>query len=196
MQLAPNNDGSFDNLSGVVRFIEQAFEWDIVSYNFYPFYWGAKSRWKKAYNYQFNDQLFTNFMQSGMARVIVTVRPGFEKAVNWYMATGQVWNGGTVPIIGEELFISLDQEMKDIEFKAEGLPWKTTLPSDLTLIQSSTIALNAQGLPCGCPTTVGGQVILDSKIDPSTNIIGSEVNSDPVPTPPIIVAAEAEQRPR
>jgi len=170
--LKPNNSAVFNENTSVARFMEQAFEWDIISYNFYPFYWGSTNRWKQAYNFQFKDALFTNFMQAGMARVVVTVRPGFEKAVNWYMATGQVWNGGQVPTLGEELFLSIDQELKDVEPKAEGLPWKTKVPSDLTIIQSSTIGLDAQGLPCGCPETVGGEVNLGSKIIPSNAIIG------------------------
>ena len=31
-----------------------------------------------------------------MARVVVTVKPGFEDAVNFYMSTGKIWNGGEV----------------------------------------------------------------------------------------------------
>lgn len=174
MEIKPNNDETFDNNASVARFMEQAFEWDIISYSFLPFYWGSKDRWKDTYNYQFDDALFTNFMQAGMARVVLTVRPGFEKAVNWYMATGQVWNGGQIPTIGDDLFLSIDQELKDVKPTPEGLPWKTILPSDLTVIQSSTIALDAQGLPCGCPTTVGGQVNLTAKIDPSDDLIGGK----------------------
>jgi hypothetical protein len=49
---------------------------------------------------------------------------------------------------------------------------ETKVPSDLTIIQSSTIGLDAQGLPCGCPETVGGEVNLGSKIIPSNAIIG------------------------
>jgi len=171
-ETVPRNDAAFDANAAVTLFMEQAFEWNIISYNFYPFYWGSKSRWHAAYNYNFSDPLFTNFMQAGMARVIVSVRPGFEKAVNWYMATGQVWNGGEVPTLGDDLFLSLDQEMQEVEPTPEGLPWKTKLPSDLTVIQSSTIGLLAQGLPCGCPTTVGGEVHLDAVIEPTNTQIG------------------------
>ena len=88
------------------------------------------------------------------------------------MATGQVWNGGQVPTLGHELFLSIDQELKDVKPTPEGLPWKTKLPSDLTVIQSSTIGLQAEGLPCGCPDTVGGEVHLDAKIELTKALIG------------------------
>ncbi|WP_294299323.1 hypothetical protein [uncultured Chryseobacterium sp.] len=54
-------------------------------------------------------------MQSGMARVIVTVRPGFEEAVRHFMATGQIWNGGEVPVIDDPLFLSIVDEMRKTE---------------------------------------------------------------------------------
>jgi hypothetical protein len=172
--LRPLNNAAFDYNASVTRFMEQAFEWDIMSYSFLPFYWGNKDRWNKVYKYQFDDALFTNFMQAGMARVILTVRPGFEQAVNWYMATGEVWNGGQTPVIGSELFLSIDQEIKITTPKPEGLPWKTTIPSDLTVIQSSTIGLEAEGLPCGCPTEVGGAVQMLAEITHSPTLIGGD----------------------
>ena len=36
-------------------------------------------------------------MQAGMARELVTVKPGFEAAIMHYMTTGQIWNGGQLP---------------------------------------------------------------------------------------------------
>jgi hypothetical protein len=185
----PIQNQAFEDNASVTQFMEQAFEWEIMSYVFYPYYWGNEKNWKTAYNYKFDDALFTNFMQAGMARVILSVRPGFEKIVNWYMATGQVWNGGQVPTMGDDLFLSIDQEIKDVKPTPEGLPWKTTLPSDLTVIQSSTIGLEASGLPCGCPDTVGGEVNLNGEITASTAQLGGPIAAQPpvVATNPKIV---------
>ena len=44
-----------------------------------------------------------SFLQVGMARVIVTVKPGFEDAVQLFIETGLIWNGGEVPVIGDPL---------------------------------------------------------------------------------------------
>lgn len=132
-----------------VKFVEQAFEWESLSYMLYPFYWAAKQRWEALYSTETDDILFTKFLQSGMARVILTVRPGFEDAVNWFFETGQVWNGAAAPVIGDDLYLSIVDELMEPEYVVEG-SWETRLPSSLTAIQSGSVALNATGLPCEC----------------------------------------------
>ncbi len=139
---------AMDKYASVARFMEQAFEWEIMSYSFFPFYWGEKAKWNEVYTFENDDPLFRAFMQSGMARVIVTVRPGFEEAVMYYLATGQVWNGGQVPVINDPLYLSIVDELKTIEEKPEGDPWETKVPTSLTVIQNSTVGLDADGLPC------------------------------------------------
>lgn len=133
---------ALDDYAAFSKFIEQAFEWEIMSYNFYPYYWGAKEDWSSLYQYDNNDPLFRSFMQSGMARVIVTVRPGFEEAVNYYMQTGQIWNGGEVPVIEDKLFMSIVDELRQIPGQKEGKAWATRLPTSLTILQAQTIGLN------------------------------------------------------
>lgn len=143
----PRQDENLDNYAAMVKFFEQAFEWDIMSYNFYPFYWANKENWAKKYVIQNNDPLFRAFLQSGMARVIVTVRPGFEEAVNWYLATGQIWNGGQVPTIDDPEFLSIVDELRETESVIEET-WETRVPTSLTVIQAGSIGLNVEGLPC------------------------------------------------
>ena len=135
-----------DDYSSFVKFMEQAFEWDIMSYYFYPYYWGAKEDWEQLYKFDSNDALFRSFMQAGMARVIVTVRPGFEKAVMHYMATGSIWNDGETPVIGDELYLSIVDELKEQEYEVDG-SWETTLPTNLIALQKSGVAIDAEGLP-------------------------------------------------
>ncbi|NVK53668.1 MAG: hypothetical protein HWD85_12100 [Flavobacteriaceae bacterium] len=153
------NTQEMDRYSAMVKFIEQAFEWDIMSYMFYPFYWADKQRWETLYNYDVNDKRFKEFMQAGMGRVIVTVRPNFEKSVQWYLKTGQIWNGLDTPIFDEDLFLSITDELNNPEYKIEET-WETREPSTLTLIQSDTIALKAEGLPCFCDEEVQPKEII------------------------------------
>jgi hypothetical protein len=143
-----NVSAALDDYSAFVKFMEQAFEWEIMSYNFYPYYWGQRKDWSSLYQYDNNDPLFRNFMQAGMARVIVTVRPGFEEAVRFYMQTGEIWNGGEVPIIEDKLFLSLVEELRAPKGKKEGKAWATRLPTALTILQANNIGLNvSQALP-------------------------------------------------
>jgi hypothetical protein len=145
----PNNDAAMESYAALVKFIEQAFEWEILSYTFYPFYWANKDDWQAAYQQDNDDAIFRAFLQSGMARTMVSVRPGFEEAVMYYMATGKVWNGGKVPVIGDDLYLSIVEELKHPEYYVEET-WETRVPTTLTLIQEGGIAAEADGLPCEC----------------------------------------------
>lgn len=161
-----------------VKFFEQAFEWNLMSYNFYPFYWAEKSKWQDLYNVEeVDDPLFRSFLQSGMARVIVTVRPGFEEVVNWYMATGQVWNGGQVPTMDDPLFISIVQELRQPEGAVEET-WESRVPTSLTVIQAGTIGLNVEGLPCDVDCS--DYKVFDSDGHQVFNADGTPKSSNPI----------------
>lgn len=140
---------SMDKYAATVKFFEQAFEWDLMEYRFYPFYWADRTRWNNLYNLDNDDALFRSFLQAGMARTMLTVRPGFEEAVMFYMSTGLIWNGGDTPALNDPLYLSIVNELASPEYFIEDT-WETRLPSTLTLIQAKTIALNAEGLPCYC----------------------------------------------
>lgn len=137
-----NNPDSFENLettiaglgdyASFIQFLEQAFEWEIMSYTFYPYYWGDRKRWTQLYRYDgTDDPLFKAFMQSGMARVIVTVRPGFERAVGLFLGSGIIWNGSRPPVLEDPLFLSAVQEAERIEATPYGKAWLTRLPTSL-----------------------------------------------------------------
>lgn len=171
-----------------------------MSYIFYPFYWGNRDKWENLYASDIDDVLFAKFMQSGMARVIVTVRPGFEDAVNWFMNTGQIWNGEcSPPVIGDDLYLSIVEELQEPEYYVEGT-WETRVPSTLTVIQSSGVGLLASGLPCACDEkkvetlvandeTLTGESDDEESDDTKEEGVGSwTVNPDDEnQTPPIVV---------
>lgn len=142
---------SLDDYASFAKFMEQAFEWEIMSYNFYPFYWGNRKEWNDLYNFENNDPLFRSFMQAGLARVVLTVRPGFEKAVLHYMSTGSIWNGGELPVLDDPLYRSIVDELdKPLGIK-EGKAWKTRVPTSLTILQADSLGLKVEkALPCEC----------------------------------------------
>ncbi|WP_395043103.1 hypothetical protein [Flavobacterium sp.] len=137
-----------DDYGSFAKFMEQAFDWNLMSYNFYPFYWGNRDDWDELFQTEINDPIFRNFMQAGMCRVIVTVKPGFEKAVMHYMNFGQIWNGGQMPILGDPLYLSIVDELKEQEYTVEET-WETVVPTSLIALQNSGVAVDATGLPCG-----------------------------------------------
>jgi hypothetical protein len=140
---------AFQTHASTVKFFEQAFDWDIMAYVFYPYFYADEADWKKLFQSQdAADPLFQAFLQSGMARTVVPVRPGFEDAVNWYMTTGEIWNGqGLVVDQDDDLYVSVAEEMQTIEGFVEGT-WETRLPTALTILQAGSIGLNVEGLPC------------------------------------------------
>ena len=79
-----------DIYTALAKFMEQAMEWEIMDYTFYPYYWGNRTEWQQMYVSESIDPLFRSFLQAGMARVIVTVKPGFEDAVQFFLTTGKI----------------------------------------------------------------------------------------------------------
>jgi hypothetical protein len=154
INVQPEATEKMDQYAAMVKFIEQAFEWDIMSYKFYPFYWGNKDQWRQNYQLEVSDPLFRSFLQSGIARVIVSIRPGFEEAVMYFMATGQIWNGGQVPAIGDDLYLSIVEELKNPTYYIDET-WETRVPTTLTVIQAGNIGLTDTKLPCDCNSTNG-----------------------------------------
>lgn len=133
-----------------IKFFETAFHWEIFSYVFYPYYYGAKCSWSELLQTKNDDPIFEAFLQSGMAKLLVPVRPQFEKAVMWYIETGEIYTDeNLVPEIEDDRYLSLLKELQNQEdIRVEG-KWKTRVPSALTIIQAkSTYLEDVKGLPC------------------------------------------------
>ena len=132
---------NLDKYTSTAKFLEQAFEWSIMDYTFYPYYWADRKEWQEMYLTENIDALFRSFLQAGLARVIVTVKPGFEEAVQYFLTTGEVWLGGETPIIGDPLYVSISQEMRDPTGIAQGNYWITRIPTTLTILQAKSTGL-------------------------------------------------------
>jgi hypothetical protein len=123
-----------------IRFFEQAFEWEQMMYLFYPYYWGRKNNWLKRALLQDVDPLFAEFIKAGSVRVMVSVRPGFEKAVAHFFDTGQIWEGGDLPDISSPLYVSIIEEIRERdkapgEEVPQGDPWDVHLPTTLLILR-------------------------------------------------------------
>ncbi|KUJ58028.1 hypothetical protein AR686_03295 [Chryseobacterium aquaticum subsp. greenlandense] len=175
-------DENLDQYTALAKFLEQAFEWTIMDYTFYPYYWASRDEWQTMYLSESTDPLFRSFLQAGMARVVVTVNPGFEDAVQFFMATGKVWNGGEVPVIGDPMYMSIVDEMREPLGKKQGKAWITTLPTSLNILQKDSVGLiTTTALPFSeenpeefeVPSDV---VTDDSDFQPNNNLLGVKSN--------------------
>jgi hypothetical protein len=124
-----------------VRFFEEAFEWEEMTWILYPYFWGRKDHWYRRVDYEDSDPEFEKFVQSGFARANVPIRPGFEGALEHYLATGKVWNGGALPGISSDLFLPLSMEIQEsLGKKSEqpvkyGEPWLVKVPTNLVKLR-------------------------------------------------------------
>jgi hypothetical protein len=96
-----------------VRFFEQAFEWKFMNFVLYPYFWGRKCSWEEKKKQESDNLLFQRFLQAGYAGVSISVRPGFEGHVNYFLKTKQIWGKtGQPPVAGPD-FVPIYQEIKE-----------------------------------------------------------------------------------
>jgi len=131
----------------LVQFLEQAFDWQHLSYLFYPYFWARMPMWLQLMNRDDPaDPLFTEFLQAGSARVLLAVKPGYENAVLHFLATREPWLGGASPVIGDPLYLPLYEEVRDRQDDLAGAEpvgdsWEFTLPTSLVYLQSTAYPL-------------------------------------------------------
>jgi hypothetical protein len=98
----------------IIRFFEQVFEWNYVTYLFYHSMWARKCKWPELIDEDSGDPLFDKFLMAGAARVQVPVRNGMEEYFAWFLKTGQIWGAsGIPPISGDDEYVSMIQELKE-----------------------------------------------------------------------------------
>ena len=136
----------------IVQFFEQLFEWRLMTYAFYPYFWGRQCNWERIYQLEDVDPLFLQFLQAGYARVVVPIREGYERAALRFLADGALWDGGAAPGIDSPMYVAIENELKepvgivdpDIE------PWPIRVPTELTVLQCGSGCVEGDGLPCPC----------------------------------------------
>lgn len=126
-----------------IRFFENAFEWNNATWVFYPYMWARHARWITALHLTDPDPDFAAFLRAGAARLQVPVRPGFERAVAYYCQTGAIWDGNDVPLIGDDLYVPIIEEITEklgkldegVPFPPDSQPWEVTVPTSLVVVQ-------------------------------------------------------------
>jgi len=72
----------------LIKFLHQAIEWENMLYFLYPYFWSHTSRWEFKKYLDHPDFMHRVFLKSGSARVVLTIRPGFEKDFVSFLETG------------------------------------------------------------------------------------------------------------
>lgn len=125
-------------------FFQQSFEWEQMTYVFYPYYWSRQSEWIKSLNIQTGDSLFAKFLSSGFARVVVPVRPGHEGDALYFLETGKIWGGTTPPVLGDPRYVDIVNEIKEMlgapdDGISDGTtPWRFKVPTSLVVLDDES----------------------------------------------------------
>jgi hypothetical protein len=143
-----NQSQAFTAYATSVKFFEQAIDWPLMSYLFYPYYWADKCDWADLMQRESEDPVFQAFLQSGMARVVVPIRTQYAEAFAFYLETGEIWHGNDlVPGTENDFYLSILEELQTTEGIVEE-EWETRVPSTLAIIQGKSAFLEDEGLPC------------------------------------------------
>lgn len=128
-----------------VQFLEQAFEWENLSYVLYPYFWADKGQWGELADLSGPDPDFARFLRAGSARVIVPARPGFANQVWLYTSLGLLWGGGPAPAPDDDEYLSIADEIRAQEKPPrDGIPgesWEVRLPTSLVWLDPGNTTL-------------------------------------------------------
>lgn len=91
-----------------IKFVQHAIEWENVLYFTYPYFWDAPKNWTLKQFLDHPDAVHRSFLRAGAARVVLTIRPGFEKSFSELVETGAF---GKLP--GDHPYITIAEEIQN-----------------------------------------------------------------------------------
>jgi hypothetical protein len=130
-----------------MSFFENAIEWENMTWNFHPYFWGRKPKWvdKMRYLTDQTDPEFTDFLRAGAARVMVPVRPTLSKSMLFYLqSNGEIWAGDDVALTEE--YTDLIKDLNGVSVNSSGQeitqdfpvavdpPWVIKMPTTLVTL--------------------------------------------------------------
>jgi hypothetical protein len=129
-------------LGRYIRFLQQAFEWEQMTWRYHPYFWGRKQYWLDKVLFDDPDEEFRDFLRAGAARVLVSVRPGFEGAVAHFMDTGTVPTVAELGQMASPLYLPFLAEAGGGDVAIEdatpyGPPWQVRAPTTLVKLRSA-----------------------------------------------------------
>jgi hypothetical protein len=101
-----------ENYEAIVNFINQAVDWDNIIYFLYSYFWDVPESWDFIRQIQHPDSTRQAFLRAGSARVILTVRKGWELAWAYFVAYGST-------VLPEDLpshpYLTIAQQIADYD---------------------------------------------------------------------------------
>jgi hypothetical protein len=91
-----------------VKFLHHAIEWENLLYFTYPYFWDTPQDWTLKRFLEHPDAFHRRFLRAGSARVVLTIRPGFEKSFAELVETG-----GFDQLPGDHPYVSVAEEIQN-----------------------------------------------------------------------------------
>jgi hypothetical protein len=134
------NFPSAEDQGAYIQFFEQAFEWENMTYLFYPYFWSRKAQWQNLALQTNTDADFLDFLKAGSARVVIPIRPTLEPLALFYLMTGQIWGGGGLNGVSDPYYLPIADEIADQEGAGDvsvpqGDPWEVKVPTTLVKLR-------------------------------------------------------------
>lgn len=79
----------------IMRFLNEAFEWEYVTWVTYPYFWDVPSLQEQKVYFEHADPTHREFLRASAARVFLTLRPGFENDLLWLIDKGALPAAGS-----------------------------------------------------------------------------------------------------
>lgn len=92
----------------MVKFLQQAIEWENLLYFLYPYFWDVPVAWNFVRNLRHPDPTRQQFLRAGSARVVLTIRPGYEEAFAAFVDLGNF--GDILP--PDHPYLTIGQEIQ------------------------------------------------------------------------------------
>jgi len=83
----------------LVKFVHQAVEWENLLYFLYPHFWGSEKAGRDKMLFSHGDPEHEKFLRAGYARIVLTVRPGFEVDFTHLVEQGSLSGISTSPYL-------------------------------------------------------------------------------------------------
>lgn len=129
----------------VIRFLQQAFEWEHLSWVLYPYFWGRRDGqvgWSRTIVQDHPDPDFAAFLNSGAARLQISVRPGFENLVKHFMETGEAFEGDGLPQMGDAGYVPfIDEQINSLGGPGDEVAWPPQDPIQWDVISPTPLIL-------------------------------------------------------
>jgi hypothetical protein len=83
----------------LVKFVQQAVEWENLLYFPYAYFWGSENQGRDKLLFECPDPEHQRFLRAGYMRVVLTIRPGYEEDFTRLVETGSLQGPGTSPYL-------------------------------------------------------------------------------------------------